>query len=82
MQGVQSKVQDGHLYIQILVLMKKRSEPVLDLFRLQTFWIPVQNQTHLYTRVSTATDFYATAGIMHVDLMHENLLACQRIGHF
>ena len=82
MQGVQSKVQDGCLYIQILVLMKMRSEPVLDLFRLQTFWVPVQNQSHLYTRVSTAADFYAMAGITHVDLMHENLLACQRIGHF
>ncbi len=82
MEGVQSKDQDGCLYIQIPVLMKMRSEPVLDLFRLQTFWVPVQNQSHLYTRVSTAADFYATAGITHVDLMHENFLACQRIGHF
>ncbi len=82
MQGVQSRFQDGCLYIQIPVLMKTRSEPVLDLFRLQTFWVLVQNQTHLYTRVSTAADFYATAGIMHVDVMHENLLACQSIGCF
>ncbi len=37
MQGVQSKVQDGCLYIQIPVLMKTRSEAMLDLFRLQTF---------------------------------------------
>ncbi len=64
-KGVESKVQDGHLYIQIPVLLKTRTEPVLDLFRLQTFWVLVQKQTHLYTRVSTAADFYATAGIMH-----------------
>ncbi len=78
MKGVQSKVQDGHLYIQIPILLKTRTEPVLNLFRLQTFWVPVQNQSHLYTKVSTAADFYATAGIKHVDLMHEVLLACQK----
>ncbi len=82
MQGVQSKVHDGHLYIQIPVLLKTRTEPVLNLFRLQTFWVPVQNQSHLYTKVSTAEDFYATAGIKHVDLMNKALLACQNIGHF
>ncbi len=81
-KGVQSKVQDGCLYIQIPVLLKTRNEPVLNLFRLQTFWVPVQNQTHLYTKVSTAADFYATAGITHVDLMHDNLLPCQKIGHY
>ena len=81
-KGVQSKVQDGCLYIQIPVLLKTRTEPVLDLFRLQTFWVPVQNQTHLYTKVSTAADFYATAGITHVDLMHDHLLLCQKIGHY
>ncbi len=36
-EGVQSKVQDGHFYIQIPVLLKTREEPVLNLFRLQTF---------------------------------------------
>ncbi len=82
MKGVQSKVQDGRLYIQISVLLKTRTEPMLNLFGLQTFWVPVQNQSHLYTRVSTAADFYATVGIKHVDLMHEALLACQNIGHF
>ncbi len=82
MQGVQSKVQDGRLYIQIPVLLKTRTEPMLNLFRLQTFWVPVQNQSHLYTKVSTAEDFYATAGIKHVDLMNKALLACQNIGHF
>ncbi len=82
MQGVQSKVQDGCLYIQIPVLLKTRTEPVLNLFRLQTFWVPVQNQSHLYTKVSMAADFYATAGIKHVDLMHESLLACQTIRQF
>ncbi len=82
LKGVQSKVQDGCIYIQIPVLLKTRNEPVLDLFRLQTFWVPVQNQTHLYTKVSTAADFYASAGIMHVDLMHDNLLPCQKIRHY
>ncbi len=50
-KGVQSIVQDGRLYIQIPVLLKTRDEPVLNLFWLQTFWVPVQNQTHLYTKV-------------------------------
>ncbi len=75
-------MQDGCLYIQIPVLLKTRTEPVLDLLRLQTFWVLVQNQTHLYTKVSTAADFYATAGITHVDLTHDNLLPCQKIGYF
>ncbi len=81
-EGVQSKVQDGRLYIQIPMLLKTREEPMLNLFRLQTFWVPVQNQTHLYTKVSTAADFYATAGITHVDLTKDNLQPCQKIGHF
>ncbi len=32
--------------------------------------------------MSTAADFYATAGITHVDLTQENLRPCQKIGHF